>query len=84
MINMASSAPWLPGSMQRLTLTMDVFQEEGKFPAAIDLMAKVGYASVHCQPAHACKCYVGWFGICFGKLSSVAHAGMRLCWLTII
>ena len=67
-----------------LLVSVDVFQEEGKFPAAIDLMAKVGYASVHCQPAHACKCYVGWFGIRFGKLSSVAHAGTRLCWLTII
>ena len=40
-------------SIEAFLISVDVFQQEGKFTAAIALMAKVSYASVGSQSAHA-------------------------------
>ena len=40
-------------SIDAFLISVEVFQQEGKFPAAIALMAKVSYASVDSQSAHA-------------------------------
>ena len=58
-------------------VSVEVFQQECKFPAAVTLMVKVSLLVVN-QHTHT----RGWFCVCFGKLSSVAGGGMTLASLS--